>query len=161
MAKILVVDDNDGTLYLLVDILSEEGFDVVSANNGALALDLIYREQPDIILLDLAMPGLDGYEVLREIRGNPITNHLPVVLLTAVSAEQGEQIAIELGANHYVNKMSGPEMLKAVIRVALREAGNTGWVKPTPSTSFNVTQFNVNEKIPRTEDWKLSDERVD
>ena len=144
MTKILVVDDDDGALYLLVDILSEEGFDVLSANNGASALEQLYLEQPDVLLLDLAMPGLNGYDVLREVRDNPTTKNLPVILLTAVTAEEGEQTALELGANHYVDKLSEPGMLKAAIKVALREAGNSGWIKPTPSKFANVTHFQVN-----------------
>ena len=78
MTKILVVDDEEGILDLLVDNLSDDGFDVISANNGATALVLIYRERPDIVLLDLMIPVVNGYEVLRELRRNPTTQKLPV-----------------------------------------------------------------------------------
>ena len=99
MPKILVVDDEQGILDLLVDDLSDEGFQVISANNGASALVLIYRERPDIVLLDLMIPVVNGYEVLRELRRNPTTRKLPVILLTAVSPSEGKQAAVQLGAN--------------------------------------------------------------
>ena len=148
MIKILVVDDEFDIVNLLVDDLTDDGFDVISADNGATALELIYREQPDIVLLDLMMPVLNGYEVLREIRADPTTQNLPVILLTAVSPAEGEQAAVRLGANHYVTKAWEPGTLQAVIRVALREAGSSGWVKPSASGLRNVTLFNVNQLIP-------------
>ncbi|PKB72210.1 MAG: hypothetical protein BZY87_01560 [SAR202 cluster bacterium Io17-Chloro-G6] len=120
MTKILVVDDEEDIVNLLVDDLSDEGFDVITADNGATALDRIYREQPDIVLLDLMMPVLNGYEVLQKLRSHETTKHLPVIMLTAVSPAEGEQAALRLGANHYVTKVWEPGTLQAVIKVALR-----------------------------------------
>ena len=150
MTKILVVDDEADIVNLLVDDLSDDGFDVISADNGATALEQIYREQPDVVLLDLMMPVLTGYEVLRELRSDPTTQNLPVIVLTAVSAAVGEHAAKEFGANHYVTKAWEPGTLQAVIRVALREAGTSGWVKPPTSRFRNVTRFHVNQLIPRS-----------
>ena len=147
MTKILVVDDEVDIVNLLVDGLSDDGFDVISADNGATALEQIYREQPDVVLLDLMMPVLNGYEVLRELRSDPTTQYLPVILITAVSPAEGEQAAVRLGANHYVTKAWEPGNLQAVIRVALRGAGSSGWVKPSASRFRNVTQFDVNQLI--------------
>ena len=148
MTKILVVDDEVDIVNLLVDDLSDDGFDVISADNGATALEQIYREQPDVVLLDLMMPVLNGYEVLRELRGDPTTKNLPVILLTAVSPAEGEQTAVRLGANHYVTKAWEPGTLQTVIRVALRDAGSFGWVKPSASRFRNLTRFHVNQLIP-------------
>ena len=125
MAKILVVDDEEGILELLVDNLSDDGFDVISANNGASALVLIYRERPDVVLLDLMIPVVNGYEVVRELRRIPTTKNLPVILLTAVSPEEGEQAAVQLGANDYLTKPWRLSSILAVIENALREAGNS------------------------------------
>jgi len=144
MAKILVVDDEEGILDLLYENLSDDGFEVISANNGALALAQIYREQPDIVLLDLNIPEVNGYEVLRELRDATTTKNLPVILLTGVSPTEGEQTAVDLGANHYVTKPCKLSSLRAVIRVAMREVGNSGWAKPSVSQLQNVTQFQVN-----------------
>lgn len=148
MTKILVVDDEADIVNLVVDDLSDDGFDVISADNGATALDQIYREQPDVVLLDLMMPVLTGYEVLRVLRREPITKNLPVIVITAVSPAVGEHAAVEFGANHYVTKAWEPGTLQAVIRVALKEAGSSGWVKPSASRLRNVTRFHVNQLIP-------------
>ena len=104
MTKILVVDDEEGILDLLDDCLTEHGFDVISANNGASALTQVYQERPDVVLLDLNIPEANGYEVLRELRDEPTTKNLPVIMLTAVSPATGEQTAVELGVNHYLSK---------------------------------------------------------
>ncbi len=133
MTKILIVDDDDTIVKILERELFFDGFDVISAKNGASALVRIYQDQPDLVLLDLLMPVLDGYQVLREIRANTSTNNLPVIVLTGVSDVESEQAAIKLGANYYVTKPWDPETLKAAIRVALREAGILGWAKPVSS----------------------------
>jgi len=143
MTKILVVDDEQGILQLLDENLSDEGFDVISAENGAVALSRIYSEQPDIVLLDLNIPKVNGFEVLRELRGAEITKNLPVILLTGVSPTEGEKAAVELGANHYLTKPCKLSALKAVIRVAMREGGNSSWTKPSTSRLQNVNRFQV------------------
>ena len=84
MTKILVVDAE-------VDDLSDDGLDVISAHDGAAALEQIYREPPDVVLLDLLLPVLNGYEVIQEPRGNPTTRNLPVIMLTAVPPSEGSK----------------------------------------------------------------------
>ena len=133
MTKILIVDDDDTIVKILERELFFDGFDVISAKNGASALVRIYQDQPDLVLLDLLMPVLDGYQVLREIRANTSTINLPVIVLTGVSDVESEQAAVKLGANYYVTKPWNPETLQAAIRVALREAGILGWAKPVSS----------------------------
>ena len=130
MTKILVVDDEQGILDLMVDNLSDDGFDVISATNGASALVLIYRERPDLVLLDLMIPVVNGYEVLRELRRNPTTQNLPVVLMTAVSPAEGKQAAVQLGANRYVTKPSKRGSILQVIKDALAEAVTSSWTSP-------------------------------
>jgi len=127
MTKILIVDDEDIILKILERELFFDGFDVISAKNGASALVRIYQDRPDLVLLDLLMPVLNGYEVLREIRANTSTKNLPVIVLTGVSDVESEQAAVKLGANYYVTKPWNPETLQAAIRVALREARNMGF----------------------------------
>ncbi|MDA0735436.1 MAG: response regulator [Chloroflexi bacterium] len=108
---------------LLVEGLSEEGFDVTSATNGASALVEIYRNQPDIVLLDLMIPVVNGYQVLRELRNNPTTKKLPIILLTGVSPTEGEQAAVRSGANYYMSKPWKMGALLKVIEDALGERG--------------------------------------
>lgn len=148
MTKILVVDDEQGVLDLLIDNLTDDGFDVISATNGASALVLIYRERPDVVLLDLMIPVVNGYEVLRELRRNPTTKKLPVILLTAVSPAEGEQAAIQLGANHYMTKPWKVGSIQQVIRDALGEAGNSAWARPSALQIHNVDQNHANQAPP-------------
>ena len=145
MTKILVVDDEEGILELLDEDLSDDGFEVISGNNGVSALAQIYRERPDIVLLDLNIPKINGYEVLRELRRDATTENLPVILLTGVSPTEGEQAAVHLGANHYVTKPWKLASLRAVIRVAMREVGSTGWARPSAAQFHNVNRFQVDQ----------------
>ena len=121
MTKVLVVDDETDIRELLTDELMDSGYDVTEAENGAEALNQVYNDRPDIMLLDLNMPVLDGIQVLKTLKSNPFTSKLPVVLLTAVSADEGEQRCMELGANHYVTKPWEPGAIQTVINVTLRE----------------------------------------
>lgn len=121
MTKVLVVDDERDIRELLTDELTDFDYDVIEAENGAEALNRVYNDHPDIVLLDLMMPVLDGIQVLKTLKSNPYTSKLPVVLLTAVSADEGEKRCMELGANHYVTKPWEPGAIQTVIKVTLRE----------------------------------------
>ena len=127
MTKILVVDDEDAVLEILEADLSEDGFDVISAKDGAEALALVYQEQPDVVLLDLKMPVVNGYQVLQELRLDPTTKNLPVILLTGVSPTEGEQAAVQLGANHYVTKPWKLSSLREVIRACSHDLSGRTW----------------------------------
>ena len=127
MTKVLVAEDERYTRDLVVDTLSDAGYDVIEADNGSIALGLAFEEQPDLILLDLLMPVMDGFEVLSRLRTSkmefPSIAKIPVVLLSCLSPEEGEQAALSLGANHYLTKPWEPGMLEMAVKVALREAG--------------------------------------
>lgn len=153
MTKILVVDDEEGILDLLYDHLTDQGFSVISAKDGASALAQVYRERPDVVLLDLMIPEMNGYQVLQELRSEKTTENLPVVLLTAVDPERGEQAAIDLGVKHYVSKPWKLDALEAVIRVALKETGGSGWTRPSADEFRNVNKFSVDQPIP-TAGWR-------
>ena len=145
MPKILVVDDEQGILDVLIDNLSEDGFDVISATNGASALVSIYRERPDLVLLDLMIPVVNGYEVLRELRNNSTTKNLPVILLTAVSPAEGAQAALKLGANDYMTKPWKRSSILKVIDNALGEATSSG---PAKSSSSHFGEHQANQFPP-------------
>jgi len=100
---VLVVDDLPQNVRLLEAVLSPRGFRVATASSGQEALDMLSKEQPDVVLLDILMPGMDGYEVCRRIREDPGTAFLPVIMITA-SGEQEKIRAIECGADDFVNK---------------------------------------------------------
>ena len=122
MTKVLVVDDEPQIRDLLVDSPVEAGDDAIEAKNGNLSLEQVDREQPDIVLLDVMMPVMDGIEVLGRLRGNPATERTPVVLLTAYPAAKGEPTAMEFGVGHYISKPWPRGTIEAAIKVTLREA---------------------------------------
>lgn len=117
---ILVVDDQANVRRMLQDYLSAEGFRVVTANDGQMALYVSRSEKPDLVLLDIMMPGLDGYGFMRSFRKEQET---PVILLTARMDESDKVMGLELGADDYVTKPFGMRELLARIRAVLRRAG--------------------------------------
>lgn len=121
MAKtILVVDDKASMRMLVRDYLNEEGFRVVTAENGRAALYVARNEKPDLILLDIMMPEMDGYEFVRAYRKEQST---PIILLTAKLEETDKVLGLELGADDYVTKPFGMRELVARIRAVMRRAG--------------------------------------
>src|SRR5207247_1446911 len=103
-ARVLVVDDILANVRLLEAKLSAEYFDVVTAMNGADALDSIQRTKPDIVLLDVMMPGIDGVEVCRQIKNNAQTHHIPVVMVTALDQPEDRVKGLEAGADDFLTK---------------------------------------------------------
>jgi len=116
---ILIVDDLPQNVRLLDAVLSPKGFRVATASSGAEALDVLGEEQPDLVLLDIVMPGMDGYEVCRRIREDPATAFLPVIMITA-SGEEEKIRAIEAGADDFVNKPFDQAQLLARVRSLVR-----------------------------------------
>ena len=123
MTTVLVVDDQWDIRELLVDTLLDAGLEVIEAADGETALERIVNDHPDLVLLDVWMPGMDGFEVLDKLRSNPQTQGLPVVILTAMPASEGEKAGLDMGVTHYLNKPWEPGVVEATIRVALRESG--------------------------------------
>jgi len=120
-AKILVVDDTPINVKLLTDLLTAKGYAVVTAANGDEALGKVAADRPDLVLLDVMMPGLSGYDVCRRIRGDPRTALLPVALVTSLDPYQERIKGIEAGADDFLNKpINQPELLarvKSLLRV--------------------------------------------
>ena len=122
---ILVVDDEPKIVKLTRDFLEKDGFRVISAADGPTALQVARREKPDLVVLDLMLPGMDGWEVCRVLRQE---SDLPVIMLTARSEESDQVIGLELGADDYITKPFSPRTLVARVRALLRRT--QGRMKP-------------------------------
>ncbi len=109
--KILVVDDEVNITQILEFSIGAEGYEVITAANGEEAIDKARREQPDLIILDIMMPKIDGYEACRILKANPLTKNIPVVLLTAKGRDIDKRLGYEVGATDYIVKPFSPNKL--------------------------------------------------
>jgi two-component system alkaline phosphatase synthesis response regulator PhoP len=109
--KILVVDDEINITQILQFSIGAEGYEVITAQNGEEAIDKARREQPDLIILDIMMPRIDGYEACRILKANPLTKNIPVVLLTAKGRDIDKRLGREVGAIDYIVKPFSPNKL--------------------------------------------------
>ncbi|WP_413205416.1 diguanylate cyclase domain-containing protein [Rhodospirillum sp. A1_3_36] len=112
---VLIADDDPGNIEILNDILEEE-YDVLFAMEGPRALELVREQMPDLVILDVMMPGLSGYEVCRELKKDTKTAHIPVIFLTSLDNDQGEAYGLELGAIDYIGKPIRPPIVKVRVR---------------------------------------------
>src|SRR5205809_5273241 len=119
-ARVLVVDDVEANVKLLEAKLSSEYFDVLSAYNGRSALEIADSELPDIILLDIMMPRMDGFEVCRRLKANPRTADVPVVMVTALSDVADRLRGLESGADEFLTKPVNDTALFARVRSLVR-----------------------------------------
>jgi len=121
--RILIVDDIPSNIKILADLLQEE-YKISVATNGPDALELVQKEAPDIILLDIMMPGMDGYEVCQQLKVNERSKNIPVIFVTAKTEIEDEQHGLELGAVDYITKPISPPIVLARVRnhIALKEA---------------------------------------
>ena len=102
--SVLVVDDVPLNILLIKKMLSQYTFEIRTANGGQAALDAIAQKKPNLVLLDLMMPGIDGFEVIRRLRADDATKDLPIIILSALNSEQDISKGFQLGANDFINK---------------------------------------------------------
>ena len=119
-ARVLVVDDVEANVRLLEAKLTIEYFDVLTCNDGATALDIAMGEQPDIILLDVMMPGMDGFETCRRLKADAATRHIPVVLVTALDGREDRIRGLDAGADDFITKPLDDVILFARVRSLIR-----------------------------------------
>jgi two-component system phosphate regulon response regulator PhoB len=137
--RILAVDDEEDILELLKYNLSRDGFTVRCATRGEEALRVVREEKPDLVLLDLMLPGTDGLEVCRLLKGNPETQAIPVVMLTAKGEEADVVAGLELGADDYITKPFSPRVLVARIKAVLRRPRDGVGDEAAPMTVGKLT----------------------
>ena len=130
--KILAVDDEEDILELLDYNLSKEGFRVLRVTSGERALELARTERPDLIVLDLMLPGLDGVEVCRSLKTDRETADIPIVMLTAKGEEADIVLGLEIGAEDYVTKPFSPRVLAARVRAVLRRRSKAAVDEDSP-----------------------------
>jgi DNA-binding response OmpR family regulator len=114
--KILVVDDSKTALFMVTTILKKGPYDLVTAHDGQQALVVAAAERPDLILMDVVMPHKTGFEACRELKGQPQTRDIPVILVTTRGEEQNVVLGFESGCNDYVTKPVNAQELLAKVR---------------------------------------------
>ncbi|HEX7421318.1 MAG TPA: response regulator transcription factor [Thermoanaerobaculia bacterium] len=119
MKTILIVDDEPRIAQIARDYLEKAGFSVMTAGNGVDALAMIQRARPDLVVLDLALPGMDGLDVARNVRRD---SNVPIIMLTARVEESDKLVGLELGADDYITKPFSPRELVARVRAVMRRS---------------------------------------
>ncbi|MDP2646647.1 MAG: response regulator transcription factor [Desulfobacterales bacterium] len=118
--KILVVDDEEDILELVRYNLAREGYQIICVDTGEKAVEKARNEKPDLIVLDLMLPGIDGLQVARALKGDDRTRHIPIIMLTAKGEETDIVTGLELGADDYMTKPFSPRVLIARVRAVIR-----------------------------------------
>ena len=137
--KVLVVDDEEDILELVRYNLTREGYDVHCLTTGEQALARVKEERPDLIVLDLMLPGTDGLEVCRLLKSNSETEQIPIVMLTAKGEDADIVVGLELGADDYITKPFSPRVLVARVRAVLRRRKRISPEEPTVVTIREVS----------------------
>jgi adenylate cyclase len=153
-AKILVVDDTPKNVKLLADLLTVKGYAVVTASSGREALAKVENEKPDLVLLDVVMPEMSGYEVCRKIRENPATQILPVVMVTALDPSEERIKGLDAGADDFLTKPINQAELLARVRSLLRikELYDTVQTQAAELSDWNKTlERRVEEQVAQLE----------
>jgi len=135
MSKILIIEDESELVKVLRSYLEKAGFQVITALRGDSGLELWRREKPDLVILDLNLPGLDGLDIAREIRKKSNT---PIIMLTARVEEADQLVGLEIGADDYITKPFSPRLVVARVRALLRRTQST-----SPSETIRVQDIEI------------------
>ena len=117
--RVLIVDDNEDNRQILIDLLSANGFQVLEALTGAQAVDIATREAPDLVLMDIQLPGIDGHEATRRIKAIPALARTPVIAVTSYALAGDDRKAADAGCDGYITKPYSPRALLAQVRAVL------------------------------------------
>ncbi len=142
MAKILIVDDEPDIVELVSYNLERERFFTTRAHDGETALRKVKIEKPDLLILDLMLPGIGGLDICKKIRANPETSDLPIIMLTAKADEVDKIIGLEIGADDYITKPFSVKELVARVRTVLRRTQEGA--KPSVKETFEFNGLSIN-----------------
>jgi PleD family two-component response regulator len=141
--KILIVDDTRFHRAMAADILTRMGYATVEVDDGAKALDMVTTESPDLIILDSMMPGLDGLEVCRRLKGDPFTHHIPILLFTTHNTVPDKVNSLRTGADAYLGKPFTPEELIAEVEALLRRSFHYDPLTKLPAAPYLHRQIDA------------------
>ncbi|MFA5117341.1 MAG: response regulator transcription factor [Candidatus Omnitrophota bacterium] len=145
--KILIVEDEKEIIKLIAFHMTIAGYDVVSANNGIEALEICNTQNPALIILDIMLPRIDGWEVCRRLKHNPQTRHIPIIILSALSEIEDKLKGFDLGTDDYVTKPFSPrELVVRVKRVLARSENKNSSLKIIKIGSLEIDQENLEVK---------------
>lgn len=150
--KILVIDDTELTVNLIREILTEAGYDVVVANDGLKGLQMVREEKPDLVILDVVMPGMDGFEVCKILREDESNNLMPILMLTAQDKEEDKLTGLELGVDDYIIKPFNHRELISRVKNTIKRIDRNRWANPLTGLQGNIEiHAEVNKRIARGE----------
>jgi two-component system alkaline phosphatase synthesis response regulator PhoP len=149
MKKILIIEDEKDIVNLLTHYLEKEGYQVLSTSDGIRGMQSARNDHPDLIILDLMLPQMDGLEVCKKIRSVPETASVPVIMLTAKSEDSDKIVGLELGADDYVTKPFSPKELTARIKALLRRSSRQE--EERPAYQYGPVQVNVARHIVKAD----------
>jgi diguanylate cyclase (GGDEF)-like protein len=147
MSKILIVDDEPAIVELLEEHLRSEGYDTEHAFSGEEALVVLERSTPDLVILDLMLPGMDGYEVCRLMQADSRLNHIPVIMLTARSAVPNKVLGYQRGADDYIVKPFDPDELSVRVRAQLHHLYHDSVSELTGLPGTEAVEAKINEVV--------------
>lgn len=147
MSKVLLIEDEKEIQELVSYNLKREGYDVRIAGDGKSGLKMVYAEHPDLVLLDVMLPELDGYEVCKAIRANPESANLPIIILSARDEVADKVIGLELGADDYVTKPFSPRELLARVKARFREGKRNNDLEKEKTISWGDLELRTDSYI--------------
>ncbi len=150
--KILIIDDTELMIKIISDILKSAGYEVVYALNGPDGIMKVRVEKPDLVILDVVMPGMDGFEVCKYLRDDESNNLMPIIMLTAQCAEDDKLAGLELGADDYIIKPFNPRELISRVNNTLKRIDRNRWANPLTGLRGNLEiQSEINHRIATKE----------
>ncbi|HHX75240.1 MAG TPA: response regulator, partial [Firmicutes bacterium] len=148
--KILIIDDTEFMTKLISNILTDAGYDVVVATDGYQGLQKVKSEKPDLVILDVVMPGINGFEVCRILREDDSNNLMPIIMLTAQENEDDKLTGLELGADDYITKPFNSRELVSRVRNTLKRIDRNRWANPLTGLRGNIEiQLEINQRIAK------------